>query len=236
MTAADHFLGDGSKYEQTSDENGLFSISGIHGMGLVVTVTKKGYYFLPQSNASFGYAHGAGELPPHTDPNDPAVFILRKMGETESLIMINKDIEISRTGTPVFMDLHTGRTYGLTNGDVQVQSWTHDKEVPPNQKYDWRCQITVPGGGLQPRTGDFDFTAPEDGYQPSDEIDMSASDPKWKSSESREYFLKLPNGEFARISFTMGAGGYNTFDIISYLNPQPEHRNLEYDPNQQTDK
>jgi len=60
---------------------------------------------------------------------------------------------------------------------------------------------------------------------------MSASDPQWKSSQRREYFLKLANGTYARIDFGIGAGGYNTFELISYVNPAPGHRNLEYDPN-----
>jgi hypothetical protein len=91
----------------------------------------------------------------------------------------------------------------------------------------------VPGGGIQLRKGgEFDFTAPTDGYQLSDEINMPSTITSWNDQGSREYFLKLANGEFARISFTMGAGGYNTFGITSYLNPQPGHRNLEYDPNQ----
>ena len=93
------------------------------------------------------------------------------------------------------------------------------------------------GGGLQSRAGgEFDFIAPEDGYQPSDEINMSASDPNWRGTTTHEYFLKLANGDYARINFSIGAGGYNTFEITSYLNPQPGHRNLEFDPAKQINK
>jgi hypothetical protein len=234
MSAADHPYGIGSKYERITDESGLFSISGIHGAGLSVTVSKEGYYSLPQSWGDFGYAFRDGEdKPPHTDPNDPAIFVLRKMGETEPLIMVHKEVRIDKNGVPVAMDLHTGKTYGLTNSDIQVQSWTQNQGIVPGsgKHYDWRCVITVPGGGLQARTGSqFDFTAPTDGYQPGDEISMSATDPKWSSRQKREYYLKLANGEYARISFTMATGGYNLFGITSYLNPQPGHRNLEANP------
>jgi hypothetical protein len=88
----------------------------------------------------------------------------------------------------------------------------------------------VPGGGIQTRTGEFDFEAPLDGYQSNDEIDMSASAPHWSYLANREYFLKLANGDFARISFTMCAGGENFFIVTSYLNPKPGHRNLEANP------
>jgi len=84
------------------------------------------------------------------------------------------------------------------------------------------------------RTGNqFDFTAPIDGYQSSDEIDMSASDSHWSSNQSREYYLKLADGEYARMRFVVATAGYNGFALTSYLNPTPGHRNLEYNPGQQ---
>jgi hypothetical protein len=85
----------------------------------------------------------------------------------------------------------------------------------------------VPGGGIQQRTGEFDFTAPDNGYQPSDEIDMPATTPQWRSNASRSYFIQLKNGDYARMEFTLGTGGYNDFEITAYLNPQSGHRNLE---------
>jgi hypothetical protein len=93
------------------------------------------------------------------------------------------------------------------------------------------------GGGLQPiRGGEFDFIAPEDGYQPSDEIDMSASDPNWRGAVTRQYFLKLSNGTYARINFVVVVDNNPGFSITSYLNPQPGHRNLEFDPTKQINK
>jgi hypothetical protein len=152
------------------------------------------------------------------------------------LIIQKKNVKISKMGIPASMDLRTGKTFGLVNPDIQVQAWTQNQGIVPGtyKHYDWRCVITVPGGGLQARMGDeFDFEAPTDGYQPSDEIDMSSTAAPWTDQVSREYFLKLANGEYARISFTMSAGGDHFFSITSYLNPTPGHRNLEYNPNQQ---
>jgi hypothetical protein len=235
----DFSMGPGKKYERITDLDGLFSISGVHGLGLTIAVSKDGYYIIPESYGNFGYAPGTGQSPPHTDPNDPAIFVLRKRGITEPLIVQNKSIPLDKIGTPIPMDLRTGRAYGLPNPDIQVQAWTQDQNIVPGsaKPYDWKCIITVPGGGIQPRTGDeFNFTAPTDGYQPSDEITMAASDPHWMSNQSREYFLKLANGTYARISFVMGAGGNNGCDITSYLNPTAGHTNLEYDPNQSVSK
>ncbi len=227
--------GGNPEIKKTSDENGLFSIW-TYGLGLVVNVSKTGYYTLKESAGVYDYAFVGQPTNPHTDSRSPAIFVLRKMGETEPLIMRSLDAIAPKNGTPVLINL----SESISNKDIRVESWVHDEDIPLNDPhpFDWRFKITVlDGGGLQPKEGgEFDFMAPEDGYQPSDEINMSASDPKWTSTQSREYFLKLANGDFARLSFVVGAGGYNTFEITSYLNPVTGHRNLEYDPSKQINK
>ena len=237
ISAADSMQDNHSKYERITDSAGLFSIS-THGMGLVINVSKDGYYKTSQSGGSFGYSKMGGPTNEHPDPKNPAIFVLKKMGIAEPLIMIHRDVKILKNGTLVQMNLATGDTYNVAKGDIQVEAWTHDEGIPPNhnQPYDWRCTITVPGGGLQPRSGEFNFEAPTDGYQVNDVLDMPASATPWSKVISREYFLKLANGDYARVSFTMRAGGAHFFSITSYLNPQPGHRNLEYDPNQTTSK
>jgi hypothetical protein len=206
-------------------------------MAVVIMTSKTGYYSLEQkSDGTFAYAAAAsstGKSQWHATPSNAAIFTLRKMGETEPLISIHRYIKIQRDGTPIQMNLATGKTYQVTNGDIQVEGWTKDKESPPNSKYDWHCKIMVLGGGLQTRTDEFDFIAPESGYQTSDEIDMPATAPHWNDNSSRNYFLKLANGTYARIDFKMIAGGDNFFEITSYLNPATEHRNLEFDSTKQ---
>ena len=234
LSAADHPFAGGTKYERITDEQGLFSITGIHGAALQVSVSKKGYYLLPESWGNFGYAaRTQNELPPHTNPKDPAIFKLRKMGQTEPLIVFDKNVCLRRDGTPMQMDLHTGKITQANTGDIQVQAWTHDKDNPANLNgpYDWRCRVSVPGGGLLIRSGgQFNFEAPSDGYKNEDIIDMPTMTPNWRDQVSQEYFLKLQSGQHALINFTIHAGGDHFFSITSYLNPTPGSRNLEYDP------
>lgn len=217
-----------------SDGQGLFSVSG-HGLGLVVQVSKEGYYTTDKSTGNFTYVKEAGKLSVFNDPNAPAVFVLKKKGQAEALVVTQGTVKIASDGTARPMSLTTGKTYIVPNGDITVQAWIQDQGVPvnSNKPYDWRCTVTVPGGGLQPRTGDaFDFIAPENGYQPSDQIDMPATAAPWTSSASRSYYLRLGNGDYARVDFTIAAENPHQFQITSYLNPTPGHRNLEYDPNQ----
>ena len=229
--------------DTSSDENGNFSVSGF-GIGVEASVSKAGYYTLAESHGNFEtwppsskatWPAGAGDYR-HCSFSNPILFKLRKMGVCEPLIEhggeFGTSIRITGDGAPISMDLTEGRAYQITNEDVRVQAWIQDQGMRPGnyRNFDWRFKVSVPGGGLQPRTGEFDFQAPLDGYEPSDEIVFSASDPKWMSSATREYFLKLTSGKYARIKLTVGVGGNDGFDITSYLNPEPGHRNLEYDP------
>jgi len=238
MEPVDNSSGGSSKFEKLSDPNGLFSITGTHGLSLQVTVSKSGYYNnLPSSWGTFGYAMAMGDAkPPHPQSSDPAVFVLRKMGVTVPLIKWRKDVRLQKDGTPMGYNFTTGQ--GVMNGgDIVVEAWAKDQGVGPNDRYDWHCRISVPGGGLVAKAGgEFDFQAPENGYAPSDEINMSATDDHWQSQVSRQYYVKLSSGQYARLDFIMTAGGYNFFSATSYLNPTPGDRNLEFDASKQLNK
>ncbi len=82
-------------------------------------------------------------------------------------------------------------------------------------------------------TKEFDFEAPTDGYRASDEINMYTKTPdRWSGNAKKKYFLKLGDGNYARIQFEMIAGGDHFCYIESYLNPD-KSRNLEYDRNKE---
>ena len=229
-TAADRFNASGSQYTGKSDAAGYFQITRIKGGGLLVGVGKHGYYPVEgKSSQNFGYGMGADSTrkPPPTKDN-PAVFVLHKMGATEPLIRVEKNARIPKDGTPVTVDLMTGRL--SPNGNLRVEAWTAAPES--GRKFTWRCRVTVPGGGLVERKGQFDFEAPEDGYEESVDLGMPHDAEEWTSDQQRDYFVKLPDGRFARVNFRMIAGGNHYFVMESFLNPKPGSRNLEYDPKQ----
>lgn len=236
-TAADKFNASGSNYTGQADAQGYFQITGIKGVALGVAVRKAGYYFidegierlLPSSAATFGYSMGPDSyrrVPPTED--NPAIFVLHKMGKTEPIVRIEKSALVRKDGTPINVDLMTGRL--SPNGNFRVEAWTEAPEG--GQKFTWRCRVTFPGGGLVERKGQFDFEAPEDGYEESVELGMPRDAKQWASQQQRDYFVKLPDGRFARINFRMIAGGNHYFVMESFLNPKPGSRNLEYNSEQ----
>ncbi|HZR16291.1 MAG TPA: carboxypeptidase-like regulatory domain-containing protein [Verrucomicrobiae bacterium] len=223
-----------SSYHSKSDTNGLFSISHIRGKMLVVAITKDDYYTSRADEDSFYYAGQNVNFVPN--PAKPELFHLRKIGLREPLIHVGaplggkKDFRIKRDGTPVEVSLTSGKTVAPGTGDLRVECWTDD-EGHKGEHYDWRCRISVPRGGILPYTNEFPFQAPNEGFGDSDEINMPASlENGWGRNAKRSYFLKLANGNYARMTFEMIAGGDHFFEVESFVNPSGS-RNLEFDPN-----
>lgn len=234
-SALDKFMEPGTGYTGTSDKNGTFNISGIKGARLGVTVRKKGYYFIDgKSHAAFAYGTGADgyfKSPPTRD--NPAIFVLHKMGETEPLISAGaRDYKVSKDGQPLEVNLGTGKQVPTGQGDIRFERWASDQAKNEKGRFDWRFRITVPDGGIIERKNRFAFEAPQEGYHSAIEINMPASlGDKWSYTVEKSYFIKARGGHYARFNATIEAGHDNTpLTVDSIVNPKPGSRNLEFDP------
>ena len=231
FSANDKYWEPGSKYTTKSDQNGLFSITKIKGINLSVDVEKGGYYRSPESYGAISYAlHDPKERAIPT-PNNPAIFVLRKIGETVPLIRVTeRPIRVPKNGTPVEVSFATGQTMAAGQNGLKVECWTEDQNKNAQSQYTWRCRLSVPGGGLVERKGQFSFEAPPDGYMDVVEIEMPQSSSEWAKGVDKDYFAKLPGDRYARFTFGLTTGGDHFFVMASYLNPNPGNRNLEFDP------
>jgi hypothetical protein len=229
-SAADQYFGGSTKYNGVSDLNGLFFLEGAKGAGLYVEVSKEGYDRIAnRSYGSFGYGMPSGKPPPSQD--NPALFVLRKKGEAGFLISVDRDVVIPKDGTPVEINLGTGKPVELGRGELRIECWANNANLDPNlnERYDWRFRISVPGGGMIQRTGEFSFEAPKDGYAESEEIEMPHTAERWSKNFTKEYFLKLSGNRYARMTFRITSDRNQFASITSFLNPSGS-RNLEYDP------
>jgi hypothetical protein len=196
-----------------SDGEGLFSLRSAHGPSLSVSVSKAGYY--PQrGGAKYGVL---GDFSP--DPLNPVIFYLRKKGTPEQLVAMKRNYRIPRDGIRVSIDLATGSIVPGENGDLAVQCWTEDQGKRSGQKYDWRCIVAIPSGGLALTDEEYPFSAPENGYKSSIEIKMPANRTDWKSDVDLKFYYLLANGHYGRMTFSMIAGGQHFCMINSVLNP-----------------
>ena len=225
--------GSPSKYVRETDVNGNFSIAGVKGITLAVEVSKDGYRVIPPvygkvtSSGLFEYGLSSqGSF--QSSKEKPAVFTLDKRGEAEPLIKIGeKSFRVARDGTPLRISVNEGKGH-----NVVLRCWNTETQRPKDQqKYDWKMEIAVENGGLQPREDALAFEAPEDGYMPSETINMPMSlGQDWDSFVGRAYFIRFGDGTFARASLRMRAGGDHFVVWESYYNPKSGSRNLEYDP------
>ena len=222
-------MGGGTYYERITDANGLFSITDAYGISLSVEVSREGYYSTERSRGTANYVLKNNTDIPVPTAKAPAIFVLRKMGETVQLIRVApRPVSVPKNGSPVEVSLRTGQPGAADR--LKLECWTEDQNKDAQGQYNWRCRLSVPGGGLVERTNQWDFEAPPNGYQSAQEITMSQSAEKWKKGVDKQYFAKLPGDYYARFTFGLTTGGEHFFVIESYLNPTSGSRNLEYDP------
>ena len=212
-----------SYYHTETDTNGLFSITGIKGKLLAVKVHKEGYYSCLPFGANFFYSGENENFVPHADV--PVVFHLRKKSEGVPLVSLKQNYRVPRDGTPLEIDLTTGKATIRGGGDLVVQCWTEDEGQPSGAKYDWHCRVT-PSGGFVATEEQFPFTAPDQGYAPAAEVQMPADRPDWKSDVALKFYYRLADGRYGRMTFSMIAGGQHFCMVDSFLNPSGS-RNLE---------
>ena len=222
-----------SCYHATSDRDGFFSITGISGKLLSVSVVKGGYYSSKRDNGYFTYAGGAANFV--SDRENPVVFHLRKKRKTEFLIhftipLFGQIAQLSSKGRPLEINLLQGHPCQPGSGQLVLEYRTTVPETTNKRPYTWNCRLFVRDGGIQAADEEFNFVAPADGYGTSVEIAMDqASCEDWREIVEKSYYLKLNNGTYGRIRFKiMGHNG--VYNIESFVNPAAGSRNLEYDP------
>lgn len=221
---------DGNRSSTTeSDANGLFSLQGARGPSLTVSVSKEGYYTSRQGLPVFRYGlFQDGNFSP--DPRNPVIFNLRKQGKRESLITsafpagMGQIAQLHHDGTPVELDLSKGTQVPAGSGQLKLEFWRAVTNRNANI-FDWKCQLTVPGGGLVETPEEFAFQAPESGYQPLVVIDMPATSQDWKGDIRTKYYIQLPDGRYGRIDFYFLAFN-GVFAVQAAVNPTGS-RNLE---------
>ena len=211
-----------------SGANGLFSLHGERGPALDVWVGKEGYYASHRGQWGFSYLNGF-----LSDPMNPVVFVLRKKGKGESLITssfptgMGQIAQLHHDGTPVELDLFNGTQVPSGSGQLKLEFWRAITNQNANI-FDWKCQLTVPSGGLVETPEEFAFQAPEGGYQSPVVIDMLATNENWRGEIRSKYYLQLPDGKYGRIDFYFLP--YNgAFTVQSAINPTGS-RNLEPPP------
>jgi hypothetical protein len=230
LSANDKWTGPPSTYSRKTDGQGMFSITGIHGLTLGIEVSKPGYRVIPpvyrKVTSSGLFEYGLSSQGPYRSSKDnPTIFSLHKIGVLEPLVHVGeKNFRMARDGSPVSIVMDGQGVHRVT-----VRCWNQELQRPVGQRqYDWRLEISVPNGGLLARKDAFAFEAPQYGYLPSETVDMPAAlGNQWRSFAERSYFIRFEDGTFARATLEMHAAGDHFVVWESFFNPKAGSPNLE---------
>jgi len=212
-----------------SDQEGLFSITGVVGSRLGVHVSKGGYYYVKSLNSdSFNYSSLPGMTPFRPDPKNPILFHLRKKGPGADLISATlMKVKIPLDGMPVNIDFFNRNSGG--SGQLRLS------QIKPSyegwkQATVWSFKMEIPYGGFVEQNDEFPIEAPETGYQPVIEFDFKAGQPDWNTHFTKNYYIVFGNPPcYGRLTIETDIS-WNSAHITYTVNPDGS-RNLESDPN-----
>jgi hypothetical protein len=208
----------------TTDERGIFKISEVRGVNLMVQVSHPDYYPYPTNSTGFdkrsvprrGY-FSAGE-------ETAEVFRMHHKGNPVPLVHGVDGVDVPLGETSTVIELRGGE-YSQKIGQLVIQA---SGDPPPRrnrEQFNWNVKITIPGGGFIESTNQFDFVAPMEGYVPMIAFGFTKATVGWTDTVAKNYFVKLPTG-YARLGVYIGAKRPLFFSIDYYFNPDGS-RNVE---------
>jgi hypothetical protein len=241
LTPVDRAFADesNSKTIVFTDSNGLFSVTDKVGSSIGARASKDGYMSYPgfpgqpMSGTTVDYAFGAVGGKRHSNPSNPLILTLHKVGAVEPIFYVkSRNRRLGLDGTPRRIALDSEDGKGAHYIEFRLKSdWTSlpDTNERYGMIYDWKFEAKISGGGFAQVDSDYKFEAPETGYQESIEFGSFASMPKeeWKRSVQKRYFVKFADGSYGRIFLDVDAGtDVGPLNLTSWLNLKPGSRNL----------
>jgi len=137
-------------------------------------------------------------------------------------------------GERIVIDLARGRRRE-TDTSIYI-SYQCEKDKDQERNYDWEYTLRIPGGGFIEKQENFDFIAPEDGYQEEIKIGYLKDDESWSYFKRCFYFVKFPNGLYGIFEISAESRRRGVFLFQALVNPNPASRNLEYEYEKQINK
>ena len=217
-----------SQIETRSDSHGNFALENQHGRSLLVNVTKTGFYNAQRQNQdSFDFAAFWEKTYYQPNAKAPVIFHLRKQGVLGNLLTGELKKRVPPDGSPTDISLSQNQEDSWAR--LAVKAWTNTEEYPP-RLFDWRMELRVPGGDIQPCNDEFPFLAPEGKYSPAIEVNMPRTVENWKRVVDQKYYIRYTNPlRYGLIQFRINGASQNV-SIAYWIIPTPGDRNLEFDP------
>jgi len=202
-----------------TDSNGRFRFAKEKGAGLYVTVDVPGWAPVTAPRKLFVYAEALNQtLPLPTTATAPAEFVFEQRPPEAELRPIHTGaLPLTDDGVPLEVSLRTVAPYGVEpgQGDAIIACNRTLEDAAPDARFDWWCELTIPGGGMQPLLLTME-RAPETGYQETGRLAYNALDEDWDDRADRDLIIRFADGMYGyvRVSMRMDGDFYVAFDGV----------------------
>jgi hypothetical protein len=186
------------KSTQLTDANGNFILTDANGHSLKIeSIDVHGYKLSEKVKRSYAYSWSGDIF--HPDPTNPVVFKMWKMQGPESLVGSVWHGNVSCDGSLTTFDLLRGKR--VKDGNLQISCVRTPLISPPpgNGPFDYKFEIAVVGGGVQPTEDEFTYLAPEKGYAPSFIEAKKPSDPGWRGRLTQAFYFRTEDGHYGTL-------------------------------------
>ena len=210
-----------------SEADGTFSLSGVHGKGITVSISKEGYWYTRDSARSFEYAEFFDDRFHTPDKAHPVVFRLQKLMGAEPVFVFPVNGRTTPDGPALWLNVEKGKFE--PTGDFSFGVSLGDRKTRMGQEYTIVVQAWD-GAVFAPTSEEFPFLAPEDGYKDALTVHQVADDPNYQLRKNVKFYAKLPGGRYAFVGMdvTLVPGG----DVLlsgGVRYNQKWSKNLEFD-------
>lgn len=201
-----------------TDDNGRFMFENEKGAGMYVLVEAPGWAPVTTPRKLYVYAEGLDRTLPLPTKDTPEQFVFEVRPPEDQLRKINTGaLRFEGDGVPLELALRRVAPYGVEpgTGEAIVRCHRTLQDAAPDARFDWWCELVIPGGGFQPFRIEMD-RAPEDGYVESGRLEYRADDPDWDDRADRDLIVKFADGMygFIRVSMRMDGDFYVAFDGV----------------------
>ena len=169
-----------------SDEEGLFSLNGVTGRILWLSLEKQDFYVSRSNRLDFQFSPYDRQV----DAENPILFHLRKMGPGTDLVTSQhgvrdyESIIAPKDGTQAFLDFLNSNT-GI-KGQLIIMNI---KPLDGKQRTDWSFMLSVPDGGLVEHHEEFPFEAPDTGYKSAVEFKFDKTSDNWVAGFKKDFYI-----------------------------------------------
>jgi hypothetical protein len=201
----------------TTDNEGLFSLTGKFGTQLDISVGKLGYYSSRTNRSAEYFKYSQPNLEDFLgvdevfkpNSNSPVLYFLRKQGiGADSLVTSQYGMRnglwasVPKDGTPVKVDLlHRKVADGpLTIMQMKPEFPSHGgifESLSPSDRAkllsatNWSLTMEIGDGGFIEENDEFAFNPPESGYQPVVKYDFQKGQTNWTLFFQKDYYIKF---------------------------------------------